>query len=164
MPEGKDALGLGAEERLHNPLDRYHIGRQLGEGGFGKVFFAVDTQTRQPRALKIITLTDEERRQLATREAQIPADLWHKNLLIIYDAFPATFQNQAVYVIVLEYLDISAGWQSVADALDNSKAGLSAPRVFSILSQLVDALNFLRTNGISHDDLKPDVQPFLSIW
>lgn len=32
--------------------DRFRIGRKLGEGGFAKVYFAVDRETQEQRALK----------------------------------------------------------------------------------------------------------------
>lgn len=32
--------------------DRFRVGRKLGEGGFAKVYFAVDRETNVPRALK----------------------------------------------------------------------------------------------------------------
>ena len=32
--------------------DRFRVGKKLGEGGFAKVYYAVDKETNIPRALK----------------------------------------------------------------------------------------------------------------
>jgi len=68
--------------------ERYHIVRQLGEGGMGEVFLARDRELDRDVALKII------RADLAAnpailerfkREIQLSTNVTHKNILRVYD-------------------------------------------------------------------------------
>lgn len=38
-----------------NQLERYQRSRKIGEGSFGKVYLALDKETNQPVALKVLT-------------------------------------------------------------------------------------------------------------
>ena len=66
----------------------YQIQGQLGAGGMGEVFRALDTRVGRMVALKILPdslARDEERRRRFEQEARLAAALNHPNIMAIYD-------------------------------------------------------------------------------
>src|SRR5438876_12413477 len=60
--------------------DRYRIVRQLGQGGLGTVYEAVDQRLSSIVAIKENFLTSEESRRSFAGEASLLADLRHSSL------------------------------------------------------------------------------------
>ena len=70
-------------------LGKYEIVRQLGAGGMGTVYLAVDSQLKRTVALKVLPKERTENDTLVRRfeaEAQSAAQLKHENIVTIYDA------------------------------------------------------------------------------
>ena len=68
---------------------RFQIIRELGHGGFGVVFLAIDPELSRPVALKIPraeVLLDPESRGRFVREARAAAGLDHPNIVPLYEA------------------------------------------------------------------------------
>src|SRR5215467_9197119 len=66
---------------------RYRIVRQLGQGGMGAVYEAVDTRLDTTVALKETLFTDERLRKQFEREARLLARLHHQALPRVSDHF-----------------------------------------------------------------------------
>ncbi|MGH3242138.1 MAG: serine/threonine-protein kinase, partial [Spirillospora sp.] len=71
---------------------RYRLVRELGSGGMGRVWEAVDAELRRPVAVKEVLLPEEldpqERRRLmrrAVREARAAALLEHESIVVVHD-------------------------------------------------------------------------------
>ncbi len=63
-------------------LSHYAIGEQLGEGGMGAVYRAVDTRLNRTVAVKVLAaeaVADPARRQRFSREARAASSLNHPN-------------------------------------------------------------------------------------
>jgi serine/threonine-protein kinase 24/25/MST4 len=59
VPSQRDPLPTSTSaSRFSDPRDRYSLGVQLGQGGYGVVVSALDVQTGRPVAVKIINLDD----------------------------------------------------------------------------------------------------------
>src|SRR6476661_8735494 len=69
-------------------LGCYHIEAQLGEGGMGVVYRALDTKLRRPVAVKFLSdeLSDAAARRRFQREAQMASSLNHPHIITVYDA------------------------------------------------------------------------------
>jgi serine/threonine protein kinase len=127
---------------------RYRISRQLGHGGFGAVYEAVDDEIGLSFALKETFYADhEELRQAFKREAKILASLSH-------DAFPRVshyFTQDEGCFLVMELVS--------GDDLDKLLLGRSTPfeqeQVLAWADQILDALEDLHMSGIIHRDIKP---------
>ncbi len=70
-------------------MERYELGRQIGQGSFGRVCVAVDKVSRQSVVVKAISasrLTPRERMDVE-REVQLLAHLQHPNVVEYVESF-----------------------------------------------------------------------------
>ena len=70
-------------------LGRYRLLRELGRGGMGVVYLALDTHLERHVALKLIAAEISEDAQFQsrfTREMRIAAQLEHPNVVPVYEA------------------------------------------------------------------------------
>src|SRR5258708_12120786 len=68
--------------------NRYRIVRQLGRGGMGAVYEAVDQRLSSIVAIKETLVTSEDARRAFEREASLLANLRHRSLPSVTDHFP----------------------------------------------------------------------------
>jgi serine/threonine protein kinase len=81
---------------------RYRIVRLLGQGGFGAVYRAWDTNLNRPCAVKENLDTSPEAQRQFTREATVLANLSHPNLPRVTDHFILAGQGQ---YLVMDYVE-----------------------------------------------------------
>ncbi len=70
-------------------IGRYRIVAQIGAGGMGEVYRALDTRLKRDVALKVLPaslVTDSDRRRRFLLEAQSAAALSHPCIATVYDA------------------------------------------------------------------------------
>src|SRR5918912_636509 len=128
---------------------RYRIVRQLGQGGMGAVYEAVDQRLDTTVALKETLFTDERLRKQFEREARLLARLHHPALPRVSDHFSET-DGQFLVMQFIPGDDLSE--------IMNRKRGLfPADQVLTWADQLLDALDYLHTQDpqIVHRDIKP---------
>ncbi len=130
--------------------NRYRVGGILGQGGMGTVYRAVDTQTREPVALKLLKPDVVERDpdivQRFQREGEVLRRLNHPNIVKIL----ATEQENDLHYIVMEY--VPGG--SLYDALKQAER-FSVQRTLYVALDLADALTRAHRLDIIHRDIKP---------
>jgi serine/threonine protein kinase len=135
--------------------DRYRIVRQIGQGGMGSVYEAIDERLKNRVALKQMlahTLNSEQREALSRafeREAQILASLRHPALPRVIDHF-ATDAGQ---FLVMEFIP----GDDLGKLLAHRGVPFSIAEVLRWADQLLDALDYLHTQepAIIHRDIKP---------
>jgi eukaryotic-like serine/threonine-protein kinase len=129
-------------------LDGYEILSELGRGGMGVVYKALDTRLKRPVALKTILA-----RELATpeslarfqAEAETVARLQHPNVVQVY----AVGEQRGIPYFAMEF--VAGG--SLARKLDGTPwPPVDAARLMEVLARAVDQVHRL---GIIHRDLKP---------
>lgn len=129
--------------------DRYRIVEQIGRGGMGAVYRAVDTRLRATVALKQTMVEGEPLRKAFEREAQLLASLRHQTLPHVSDHFV----DERGQFLVMEYIP----GEDFGRLLQQRSEPFSLEDVLRWADQLLDALDYLhtRTPPIIHRDIKP---------
>jgi serine/threonine protein kinase len=128
---------------------RYKIVRQLGQGGMGAVYEAVDERLDTVVALKETLFTDERLRKQFEREARLLARLHHQALPRVSDHF----NESEGQFLVMQYV---AG-EDLFAMLARRSGPFPQAEVLRWADQLCDALDYLHTQDpqIIHRDIKP---------
>jgi eukaryotic-like serine/threonine-protein kinase len=129
--------------------DRYRIVRQLGQGGMGAVYEALDQRLDTVVALKETLFSDERLRKQFEREARLLARLHHQALPRVSDHF----NEGDGQFLVMQFIP--------GEDLFEMQARRNGPfppaDVLRWADQLCDALDYLHTQEpqIIHRDIKP---------
>ena len=129
-------------------LGPFRIQGQLGAGGMGTVYKAIDTRLNRTVAIKVLTgfpSLGEELRRRFEREAQAIAALNHPHICVVHDVG----EEGAIPYIVMEYLE----GETLASRL--LKGPLPFKQVLQDAAEIADALDTAHRAGVVHRDLKP---------
>ena len=145
--ENKSSAALLAPDTILQ--SRYRVVRQLGMGGMGAVYEAIDLRLGHTVALKQTLTNDEEQWRQFEREARLMAWLNHPVLPRVTDYF--TEGHRAFFV-----MQFVAG-SDLAAILAQQPGPLPRNAVVAWADQLLDALIYLHTHErqIVHRDIKP---------
>jgi len=128
---------------------RYEIGTQLGVGGMGEVYLAIDTRLDRRVALKILPekLADnEDRMRRFVQEAKATAALNHPNIAQIYEIG----NERDLNYIALEYIDGKTLRHCLADVPPDLR------KMLRWFQYVAEGLAKAHAAGIVHRDLKPE--------
>jgi serine/threonine protein kinase len=133
---------------ISNPADEYVISDiKLGEGSFSKVYLAQNIVTEATVVAKVINkkeIHDRNFYNLLMNEARILPHLHHKNIITIYE----TIEDDDAIIFFMDYYpggDLSH--------LMKEHDYLSECMAYTIISQLVDAVQYLHERNIIHRDI-----------
>lgn len=130
-------------------MQRYELGRLLGQGNFAKVYYGRNLATGQTVAIKVI---DKEKIlkvgliNQTKREISVMALVKHPNVLQLYEVMAT---KTKIYV-VLEYAKGGELFNKVA------KGRLKEDIARKYFQQLITAVDFCHSRGVYHRDLKPE--------
>src|SRR5580704_2268189 len=129
----------------------YKIVSQLGAGGMGVVYKALDTKLNRPVALKLLSdrLADAAARRRFQREAQTASSLNHPHILTVHD----TGEWAGQQYIVTEFIDGGTlrdwtksgehGWRESVELVTGVADGLAAAHDANILHRDIKPANIL---------------------
>lgn len=130
-------------------MERYDFGRLLGQGNFAKVYYGRNLKTGQSVAIKVI---DKEKvlkvglMDQIKREISVMRLVKHPNVLQLYEVMAT--KNKIYFVI--EYAKGGELFNKVA------KGRLKEDVASTYFQQLISAIDFCHSRGVSHRDLKPE--------
>jgi len=134
-------------------IGKYVMGDVLGEGSYGKVKEALDSETLHRRAVKILTKRKLRRipngEQNVAREIQLLHSLQHRNVIRLLDVLHNE-EKQKMY-LVMEYC--VGGLQEMLESAEDNKLPMHQAHFYFL--QLLDGLEYLHAHGIVHKDIKP---------
>jgi Tol biopolymer transport system component/serine/threonine protein kinase len=128
---------------------RYLLKGELGAGGMGTVYRAVDLRTGADVAVKVphpFLVRDKEYIDRLRREAQIAASLHSPRIALVTDFA----DHEGMPYLVMEFVP----GETLADLLHREGA-LSVGDALHIAVEVARALDAAHQRGISHRDLKP---------
>src|SRR5262245_43747830 len=128
-------------------VGRYRIGDELGRGGMGIVYRALDVRLGREVALKVLSPVpgrDPELHLRLRREAQAAAALTHPSICVIYEIDEA---DGATFIA----MELVRG-RPLSELL---ASGLEAGRALEVAVEVAEGLAEARRRGIVHRDLKP---------
>lgn len=134
-------------------IGRYLVNGELGRGGMGIVYDAVDPVIGRSVALKVINLENvsepgeaEFMRERLFREARSCGQLVHPGIVIIFDVG----QEERSAFIAMERVD----GPSLQHVLASGRR-LGSGEALRVLQQTAAALDYAHQHGIVHRDIKP---------
>ena len=128
---------------------RYRIVRQLGQGGMGAVYEAIDQRLDTTVALKETLFADERLRKQFEREARLLARLHHPALPRVSDHFS---EGDGQFLI-MQFIP----GDDLSEMMTRRRGPFPADQVLMWADQLLDALDYLHEQDpqIVHRDIKP---------
>ncbi len=129
-------------------LLHYQIVEQIGSGGMGEIFKAMDSKLSRTVAIKILpgeVDRDRTARRRFVQEARAASTLNHPGIVTIH----AIETADEVDFIVMELLSGTSVHQKIADG------PLALAEVLGLGIQMADALTAAHAAGIVHRDIKP---------
>ncbi|MEP7362268.1 MAG: protein kinase [Acidobacteriota bacterium] len=128
-------------------IGKYEIISEIGRGGFGRVYKAIDPSMSRYVAIKVLEMFDQPEMLIRFRnEAAAGGNLRHRNITTIYD-----FGDHAgIPYLVMEFLD----GQDLDQLMFDGRTIPMAQRL-DILIQAAEGLQCAHQNGIIHRDVKP---------
>jgi formylglycine-generating enzyme required for sulfatase activity len=129
--------------------DRYRIIHQLGHGGMGAVYQAMDENLSCVVAVKETFAVSDEQRRAFRREAELLANLSHPTLPRVMDHFT----HGEGQFLVMQFVP----GHDLAELLELREQPFAVAKVIDWADQLLDALEELHSSNppIVHRDIKP---------
>ena len=147
-------------------LGDYRIVREIGRGGMGIVYEAVQESLGRHVALKVLprhSLLDPKKLARFQREAQAAAALHHSNIVPVFGV--GEHDGLHYYVMqlipgeglheVLARLRQGASWSEILRRDDGSRHDTDWREVARLGVQAADALDYAHKHGTLHRDVKP---------
>jgi serine/threonine protein kinase/tetratricopeptide (TPR) repeat protein len=131
-------------------IDHYRIIEEIGRGGMGIVYKALDTKLNRPVAIKSLQARDaqdEAARKRFLREAMMVARLDHPYICKVYEIL----EYEGESYIVLEFVR----GRSLRDLAEDPAGKLPLEKVLDLGREIAEALEEAHKNGIIHRDIKP---------
>jgi hypothetical protein len=146
LTEDWDEAGTAVEESPVERLSGHRILSEIGSGGMGRVFLAVDERLGRKVAIKTLKsqyVSDPALRTRFMREARAMAKLSHPNVVQIF----GLGEPDEIPHFVMEYLE--------GRPLHEVALALPMRQKVELMHKVVLAVDFLHQHNLLHRDLKP---------
>ncbi|KAL7112071.1 hypothetical protein ACP275_05G129900 [Erythranthe tilingii] len=131
-------------------LEKYELGKVLGQGAFAKVYLAQHLATNEFVAIKVIkkdeVITNQKMMEQIKREIAVMRLVRHPNIVDLKEIMA----TKTKIFLVMEYVRGGALFSKLA------RGRLSEGAARRYFQQLVSAVDFCHSRGVIHRDLKPE--------
>ncbi|XP_078445376.1 CBL-interacting protein kinase 18-like [Wolffia australiana] len=130
-------------------LQKYELGKLLGQGTFAKVHHARHITTSQSVAIKILdkkTIIRAGMMDQIKREISIMRLVKHPNIILLHEVLA----TKSKIFFVMEYAKNGELFSKLA------RGRLPEPTARKLFHQLIQAVHFCHLRGVFHRDLKPE--------
>ncbi len=129
-------------------IGKYTVEKEVGHGGFGIVYLAIDPDVGQPVAIKRLRAEgDPDLLKRFQLEIRTTASLRHKNIVTIH----ASGQEAGDPYLVMEFLE----GQTLKQVIQEQRP-LTLLEKVRIMTQVADGLAYAHSKGVVHRDVKPE--------
>ncbi len=126
--------------------NKYRFIKDLGSGGFGKVFLAKEERSENLVAIKQLKNEDKAKQDDIIYEMQMVTKFNHPNIVL----YKHHFVQEDLLYIVMEYCPLG----SLRDLMRKEK--ITSTFVWKWMSELTETLQLVHDKEIIHHDIKPD--------
>ena len=132
-------------------LDNYDVIKQLGKGGYGKVYEVKNKKTGEIRACKHLSKLSIKNLEKFEREINILIKTDHPHIIKLYEIF----ESQRSLYLVMEECKGGEVFDKIIEHIQ-SKQMYSEKDAANMFQQVMSSIEYCHNNGICHRDLKPE--------
>ena len=132
-------------------LDNYDVIKQLGKGGYGKVYEVRNKTTKELRACKHLSKLDIKNLQKFLKEIEILKKLDHPNIIKLYEVF----ESERSLYLIMEECKGGEIFDKIIERIQN-KQMYSERDAANIIQQVMSCIHYCHNHNICHRDLKPE--------
>ena len=132
-------------------LDYYDVVKQLGKGGYGKVYEVKNKQTGELRACKHLSKLNINNLEKFKREIAIMQKMDHPNIIKLYEVFES---DRSLYII-MEECKGGEIFDRIIEHIQNGEM-YSEKDASIIFQQVMSSIQYCHNHKICHRDLKPE--------
>ncbi|XP_063279344.1 serine/threonine-protein kinase PAK 3-like [Prinia subflava] len=144
MREEQRLMRLRSIVSLGEPRSKYTLLEELGRGGFGAVYKALDTSTGQQVAIKKMALQEEMSEELAVNEIQVMRDNRNPNIVTYLDSYLV----DAEVWLAMEFMEGG----TLFDVL--RAVYVEEGQIGTVCRECLQGLHFLHSRQVIHRDVK----------
>lgn len=137
------------EVKAHMLFGKYEMGRVLGKGTFAKVYYAKEISTGEGVAIKVVDkdkVKKEGMMEQIKREISVMRLVKHPNIVNLKEVMA----TKTKILFVMEYARGGELFEKVA------KGKFKEELARKYFQQLISAVDYCHSRGVSHRDLKPE--------
>ena len=147
----KFGRGLFVGKNNRSLRDSYECIKQLGKGGYGKVYQVKNKISGKLFACKKLSKLDIKNLEKFQREIEILMKTDHPNIIKLYEIFESP---NSLYLIMEECYGGEL-FDRILQHIENQEM-YSEKDAAEIIQQVMSAIEYCHNNGIAHRDLKPE--------
>jgi len=132
-------------------LDSYDVIKQLGKGGYGKVYEIRSKKTGEIRACKHLSKLNIKNLEKFKREIEILKKMDHPNIIKLYEVF----ESERSLYLVMEECKGGEVFDKIIERIQ-AKQMYSEKDAANIIQQVMSCIQYCHNQNICHRDLKPE--------
>ena len=139
-------------------LDSYEVLKQLGKGGYGKVYEVKNIKTGEIRACKHLSKLNVKNLEKFRREIEILKKMDHPNIIKLYEVY----ESERSLYLIMEECKGGEIFDRIIQHIQEKKM-YSEKDAAIIFEQVMSCIAYCHNSNICHRDLKPENLLYLNV-